>query len=63
MNEDFAVISIMNQVISWVSLVTVLCFETFVFYKLKFKMDKAAIFLMIIYLAVITERLILDLVD
>lgn len=62
-HDEMGSIFIMNEVISWTAFITVGLFEGIVFYKLRFKMDKAAIFLLLIYLTAITERLVLDVMD
>jgi hypothetical protein len=46
-------LSILNQVIAWTSLITTLAHSSFVFYRLRLRMDPAAISLILVYLLVI----------
>ena len=54
---------ILNQVIAWSSLITTLAHSSFVFYRLRLRMDPAAISLILVYLLVILQRLIYDFLD
>ena len=56
-------LSILNQVIAWTSLLTTVAHSSFVFYRLRLRLDPAAISLILVYLLVILQRLIYDILD
>lgn len=60
MEAKFPDLEIANQVISWISLVTILTFEVIVFVKLRFQMDRAATVLLIIFIIILIQRKVED---
>jgi phosphotransferase system glucose/maltose/N-acetylglucosamine-specific IIC component len=48
-----------NMIIAFISLALLFLFEAFVFFKLRFKMDNAAISLLLIFLLITLERALL----
>ena len=60
MDAKFPDLEIANQVISWISLVTILTFEVIVFVKLRFQMDRAATVLLLIFIIILIQRKVED---
>jgi hypothetical protein len=60
MEAKFPDLEIANQVILWISLVTILTFEVIVFVKLRFQMDRAATVLLIIFIIILIQRKVED---
>ena len=56
-------LSILNQVIAWTSILTTVAHSSFVFYRLRLRLDPAAISLILVYLLVILQSLIYDILD
>ena len=60
MDAKFPDLEIANQVISWISLVTILTFEVIVIVKLRFQMDRAATVLLLIFIIILIQRKVED---
>jgi hypothetical protein len=54
------ILDIINQVIAWTFLITIIIFQSYVYHKTSFKMDKAAIILMLTYMLVAFHRKVMD---
>jgi hypothetical protein len=60
MEAKFPDLEIANQVISWISLVTILTLELIVFVKLRLQMDRAATVLLLIFIIILIQRKVED---
>ena len=60
MEAKFPDLEIASQIISWISLVTILTFELIVFVKLRLQMDRAATVLLLIFITILIQRKVED---
>lgn len=60
MDTRFPALETANQVIAWTSLIVISVLELAVFFKLRFKMDRAVLFLMLTFILILIQRKILD---
>ncbi len=60
MDTEFPVLEVANQIIAWISVIVIPILELVVFVKLRFKLDHAAIFLMLSFILIVVQRKIVD---
>ncbi len=60
MDTEFPALEVANQIIAWMSVIVIPILELVVFVKLRFKLDHAAIFLMLSFILIVVQRKIVD---
>ncbi len=60
MDTEFPALEVANQIIAWMSVIVITILELVVFVKLRFKLDHAAIFLMLSFILIVVQRKIVD---
>ncbi len=60
MDERFPNLEIANKAIAWTSLILILILELIVFVKLRLQMDRAAIVLLLTFIAILIQRKVED---